>query len=280
MSIASIVIPIRAASRTEDGILRLERLLQTLPDAFEVVVVDDGSHKKAAAAIYDRVSQVPHASYHYLKTRWRSFSLARARNYGTQVSTAKVVLFHDVDFFATPELYLQLAGYIKEVDLANRPEHFFCVPVAFLTEAGTLKYFSTPDDTGWFTDSQKCPDDLVMNVVEGSSCIVANRDALVAIGGHDESFYGHGAEDFELLHRLGELYPIAEKPADYAVNTGSGTITEYRGFRSYFALYGKQCRSQGTVLIHIYHPRRKGWGYYKHKRNFRKLEQLMTGSAG
>jgi predicted glycosyltransferase involved in capsule biosynthesis len=108
--------------------------------------------------------------------------------------------------------------------------------------------------------------------------MVLNKHHLLSIGGHDESYYGHGAEDFELLHRITEEYPISERPIDYSVNTGSGPISSYRGFRAYFALYGEPAVNSETILVHLYHPKRKGWGYYKHRRNFSKLKHLMEKS--
>ena len=109
----------------------------------------------------------------------------------------------------------------------------------------------------------------------GSSCIVMNKSDLLDMGGHDESYDGHGAEDFELLHRLSSRYPIKERPVDYTLNTGSGEIKEYRGFRAYFALYGEQVVEEKVSLVHLYHPTRLVWGYYQHKRNFTKLKELM-----
>jgi predicted glycosyltransferase involved in capsule biosynthesis len=96
------------------------------------------------------------------------------------------------------------------------------------------------------------------------------------MGGHDERFEGHGAEDFELLHRLSRHYPIRkELPRDYSMNTGSGPIKEYRGFRAYFSLYGDSCYREGLCLVHLYHPKRKIFGYYKHRKNFRLLKKIM-----
>lgn len=275
--IASIVIPLRIKSVKEDALNRLKRLLDVIPECFEVIVVDDGSSVKSRKEII-KIAKAASSEYIYLSTRWKSFSLARSRNVGAGSATTDVVIFHDVDFFGSTEIYQRIAAEIISRKLADKPENFFCIPVAFMTEEGTEKYFKgQSNNIDWIYNKKLARKEWVNFVVDGSSCIVTNREDLLEMGGHDETYYGHGAEDFELLHRLGAKFPIAEKPEHYAENMGSGDIKEYKGFRAYFALYGQECRAQGCVLIHIYHPKRRGWGYYKHKRNFKKLRKLMQG---
>jgi predicted glycosyltransferase involved in capsule biosynthesis len=185
-----------------------------------------------------------------------------------------------VDFIGSPLIYKCLSQLISERDVSNQPGNFFCVPVAFLDEQGTQRYLQglkkqTTEEKWPINGNTTELGKGILHFVKGSSCIVLNKRQLIEIGGHDESYDGHGAEDFELLHRLGDLYPINDKPMDYSINTGSGPIQAYRGFRAYFALYGEQAFNAGVVMVHLYHPKRKQWGYYQHRRNFAKLRRLM-----
>lgn len=279
---ASIIIPIRAKSVAQRELHRLERLLLTIPAGYEALIVDDGSPRSVRKWIEAFVGNMatssrPVRSLH-LKTRFQHFSLARARNEGAKAAASPVVAFHDVDFLAAPAVYRRLLSHIESRELASRPEHFFCVPVAFLSDEGTQEFlhaFHQSEEAWCFREKCNLPEHLMHFLVQGSSCIVTNRDDLLAMGGHDEGFKGHGAEDFELLHRLSSRYPIAPRPPEYTRNMGSGVITEYRGFRAYFALYGEECRAQGCTLVHLWHPKRKGFGYYRHKQNFGRLAQVM-----
>lgn len=278
--VASIVVPIRAGNADDPVLKRLERLLGVIPNQFEVIVVDDGSPRGAKAAIRNLTAYRPDVQLISLKTRWKRFSLARARNCGVWAATTDVLVFHDVDFIGSPIIYQRLAREITGRQMYHQAEQFFCVPVAFLTDQSTreyLEHFPTEFNPAlWkFDGLEPKRGDTVLNFVRGSSCIVANRENLISMGGHDESYDGHGAEDFELLHRLSKRFPIADKPADYSLNTGSGVIDGYRGFRAYFALYGDACLQSGCILVHLYHPPRKLWGYYQDKRNFAKLRSLM-----
>lgn len=280
---ASIIIPIRASAVGKRELARLENLLASLPNGYEVIIVDDGSPSEVGRWIDGLVMKShraarPVKSIH-LRTRFKKFSLARARNRGAEASSAPVVLFHDVDFLAATSVYQRLLDHITQQELATKPENFFCVPVAFLTETATqhfMQAYQQGNEAWCFRDRAKLPEENLHFLVQGSSCIVMNREDLLSIGGHDEGFKGHGAEDFELLHRLSCRFPIAEKPPEYERNMGSGTVNEYRGFRAYFSLYGEHCRQAGCTLVHLWHPKRKGFGYYRHKKNFRRLYQVMS----
>lgn len=279
---ASIIVPLRAQDIEQREIQRLNRLLDTLPSGYESVIVDDGSEPTVRRHIRHIVNQRAERGQAiqgvYLRTRHRRFSLARARNRGAYVANSPVVIFHDVDFLAISDVYHRLLDHIEAVELASRPEHFFCVPVAFLTQDGTqhfLQHFEASSEAWCFRQRHTHPHERMNFLVQGSSCIVTNRARLMAMGGHDEGFKGHGAEDFELLHRLSTLYPIAPRPPEYTRNMGSGPITEYRGFRAYFALYGEECRQGGCTLVHLWHPKRTEKGYYRHKQNFKRLQELM-----
>lgn len=283
-NIASIVIPIRAHKVTDNSLQRLQRLLKTIPAMFEIIVVDDGSPATVSEHLKAITEQRDNTLFHRLNTRWRRFSLARSRNQGARMANTPVVIFHDVDFIGMPAIYERIADEIQRRKLSQHPERFFCIPIGFLTLEATEHFLQDlPDNNNiekWsYALATPAASHLLQHFVKGSSCIVMNRNDLLATGGHDESYDGHGAEDFELLHRLGERYPIREKPQDYSLNTGSGTIKYYRGFRAYFALYGEQVLDHGITLVHLYHPKRKGWGYYQHKRNFAKLKRLMENEG-
>jgi len=283
ITVATIIVPIRVNHQAREALLRLQRLLSLIPDCFEVVVVDDGSTKRSQKEICDLTIARPNSQYLYLSTQKRRFSLARARNSGARQATAEIILFHDLDFLGTGETYLQIADMIRDTLTPDKKQHFFCIPVAFLTELGTKSYIqylqSSPQSTNWAFYQLAEQEDGVKFLVQGSSSIVVYKTYFLEIGGHDESYDGHGAEDFELLHRLSSNYLIANRPVDYSVNTGSGKITEYRGFRAFFALYGERCAKSGCILVHLYHPKRKESGYYQHKRNFAKLRSLMLDST-
>jgi predicted glycosyltransferase involved in capsule biosynthesis len=283
----SIIIPIRSKKILDENLTRLKRILSVVPHDFEIVVIDDGSSKKVSQYLKELSFGGFGGSgfrYIYLATRWRRFSLARARNAGAREASSDVIFFHDVDFLGSQQVYNSIIQEIETQNIIARPDVFFCVPVGFLTTEGSAIYLedmkNNHNDDFWsLKNYSKDSCEYLKFLVLGSSGIVCNRQHFLKIGGHDERYDGHGAEDFELLHRLSNIYPIAQKPIDYSVNMGSGTIKEYKGFRAYFALYGQSCKNKGIALVHLYHPKRKTWGYYQSRRNFEMLKSLMENGS-
>jgi len=282
--VATIIIPVRVAGEVREPLKRLRRLLHLIPFSFEIIVVDDGSTPSGSALIRKCVNAYPRSQYFYLPTGDLRFSLARARNYGAKYATADIVVFHDLDFLGTYRTYLDIIDRIHQMALAEDFRKFFCIPVAFLTNVGTRQYMRffqkqpNAQNPEFFRQTEH--DHFLKFLVLGSSCIVVFKNHFLEMGGHDETYDGHGAEDFELLHRLSKIYPIAPRPPGYEINMGSGAIKEYRGFRAYFALYGKDCEMHNCVLVHLYHPKRLDTGYYQHERNFAKLKSLMISDNG
>jgi predicted glycosyltransferase involved in capsule biosynthesis len=122
----------------------------------------------------------------------------------------------------------------------------------FLTENGTedtlsSSHYSECSENSYIHrkiyESHK---DFVEFPAYGSSAMVVNKHHYLAIGGHSREFYGHGAEDYDVLHRLSSYYSKGPKTADYYNNTKSNSIDNYHGFRAYFALYGIDVFNRGS----------------------------------
>ena len=88
-----------------------------------------------------------------------------------------------------------------------------------------------------------------------TSLIVLKKEYFYKIGKFDESFYGHGGEDFEFLHRLVSFNPHCIKNKDYYINEVSQFPAQYKGFRNYMAYYSLEYFFSDLLLIHRWHPR-------------------------
>jgi hypothetical protein len=197
-------------------------------------------------------------------------------------ASAPTIVFHDLDFIAPKGIYEAIAAEVRERNLAMDFRRFFCVPVAFLTSGATRDYLS-----GW--RSQGDVDHhhefgsraaagagvTAMSIAYGSSCMVLNREHYLAIGGHDEAFWGHGAEDYEFLHRLSSYVPRGPKPPCYYTDFRDNSIRRYRGFRATFALHGIDVFQKGIFVVHLDHPSRPFKGYVQRRRNSRLLRRRM-----
>jgi predicted glycosyltransferase involved in capsule biosynthesis len=284
----SAVVPLRLGRRPRRGWLRLARLLDTLPAEITTVLVDDTGDATIAARTRDMVESRPGALYvAHPATAAGPFAIGRLRDAGAAAAPDGLVLFHDLDFAAPMVIYRKLLAEIARAGLDRDASAVRCVPVFFLTTLGTSVYRRAPERVYRILIRRKADraHGLVDRLVLGSSAILVHRSQLLAIGGHDPGFAGHGAEDFELMHRLSRRHPLGPRPPRYHVNFGSRSASP-DGFRAYFARYGRPLLDRDIALVHQWHPRRTDDPrYYAARReNFERLERVLLagtdGSAG
>jgi predicted glycosyltransferase involved in capsule biosynthesis len=275
----TLVIPIRLTGATHEGALRLARICDAVPrDLFDILISDYGTAPEhrlpLEAAEREGAEVVRHPAPHKL------FSIGRARDFGVQMSRSRVIVFNDIDFLGTEAMYRAIHAEAVRRDLGDNLLDFFCVPVLFLTEAGTRDWLAAADGDKPFSrdlsvDALEADRGRIQSVAYGSSAMVINRHHYLTLGGHDPRFTGHGAEDYDLLHRLAALAPKGPRPHDYYTDYKDNNVRRYWGFRPLFALYGLDLLPRGIHLVHLWHPRRKERGYFRPGRNFRLLGRVM-----
>lgn len=275
----SLIIPIRLTATTFEAALRLERLMATVPaDLFEIVIADygtdDAHHGPLLKAQAAGARLVRHPAPEPL------FSIGKARDFGVRMAGCPVIMFNDIDFLTTEQGYRNIHAHVLDQRIDRQRYAFFCVPVHFLTESGTATWladFAHDRDrfVGLSIEDCETRGDEIQSTAFGSSAMVVNRDHYLSIGGHDPEFRGHGAEDYEFLHRLATLCPIAPWPHDYLRDTRLNSVRAYWGFRALYAIYGLTAFSAGLSMVHLHHPRRAERGYFRARANFAVLRKAV-----
>jgi len=275
-----VIVPLRLSRWGERSRRRLARLLRHLPAELPAIVADDTADVRLVARTRRLVEARPGTRHlHCPATAEAPFSIGRLRDAGAAWAADGLLLFHDVDFAAPAVAYRRLVDHVARSGLDARAEVVRCVPVFFLTPLGTATHRVAPGRS-WRALAEHGAGRrraLVDRLVLGSSAILVQRRQLLAVGGHDEGFVGHGAEDFDLLHRLSACDPRGPRPPRYHVDFGSRAQVD-DGFRAYFARYGQPLLDSGLALVHQWHPRRKADPrYYAARRaNFERLERLLA----
>lgn len=275
----TLIIPIRLTGATYEGDERLARICDTVPaDLYEILISDYGTpreHRGILDSLEARgVRVVRHPSPHPL------FSIGQARDFGVQMARSPVIIFNDIDFLGTEAMYRAIHAEAARRGMAANLFDFFCVPVLFLTEPGTAAWLAAGEGEKPFAGSLsvealEADRERIQSVAYGSSAMVVNRHHYLSLGGHDPRFTGHGAEDYDLLHRLAALAPKGPRPHDYFTDYKDNNVRHYWGFRPFFALYGLDLLPRGVHLVHLWHPRRMEKGYFRPGRNFRLLKRIM-----
>jgi predicted glycosyltransferase involved in capsule biosynthesis len=277
----TVIVPLRLPPKPRPALRRLARLLGSLPPDWGVIVVDDTADLARRTAVAELVSGRPRARHlPHPETAADPFSIGRLRDAGAEAAPPGLVMFHDVDFFAPPGVYRRLERILARAELMAAPGAFVCVPVAFLTRVGSRLVGLAPDRL-WPALARRSGvrTGLVDRLTAASSAMVMDRATLLLAGGHDRRFVGHGAEDFELMHRLATLRPLGPRPANYSTDFGSRGQGE-DGFRAYFARAAASPLAEGLHLAHEWHPpRREDVRYYAARRaNFSALAKELGGT--
>lgn len=191
---------------------QLDRLLAGLdrqslpPQAFELVVADDGSR---------RPPTIGHRAYPTRVVRQpdEGFRLAQARNLGAAATTGRVIAFLDQDCIPTPD-YLRLVaaaavtsswslvvGHRLHARLDGWPHR---AVVEWLAGEGPPP--PALPEPRWLLDGYvrsaalTRPDDHAYQLVIGAA-LSLHRDLFTHLGGFDPTFRAYGGEDWELGHR-------------------------------------------------------------------------------
>jgi hypothetical protein len=157
----------------------------------EIVVVDDGSTDPTTISAFDALSGV-------VKVRQRNAGLPAARNAAIAVGRGRYIVPLDADDELPP-------GFLRHgVNALNRHPELAYVE-GYLHNTGLLDHVQVP--LGFAGDVS-----LIVNT-HGRATGVYRRDALLTVGGYDESLPGY--EDWDLHIRLhtaglpGDVAPIA-----------------------------------------------------------------------
>jgi predicted glycosyltransferase involved in capsule biosynthesis len=279
MTKITLIIPLRLTAETYEGELRLRRLVAAIPrDLFDILIADYGTSEAHAKPL--RLIEASGVEVVRHPRPERLFSIGKVRDFGAVMARNPVIMFNDVDFYGSPDMYRAIHAEAMRRDLPRNRFDFFTVPVLFLTEAGVDSWFSDMT-AGLPFIKESTPDwlesqiDLVQSTAFGSSAMVVNRDHYLSLGGHAPEFSGHGAEDYDILHRLAALAPKGPRPHAYLTDFKDNGVSNYGGFRAFFALYGLEPFARGVHLVHLWHPRRREKGYFRPGPNFRLLRRLM-----
>jgi len=246
---------------------RLAALRQHYRELPSTLVVDFGSSEPYGAQLAALCAE--HGLRYLREEDAGTYSAARARNLGARAARTPLLFFCDVDCFGEADLFERLIAHANRIDMASYLEQVVNLPAYSLGAQETREIWSAPAPVRgellarrMLRKTYDAFDPAAYSYVDpASNFFMIRRDFFELVGGYDESFRGHGSEDFEFFLRLAhytEQFPLpAELERDLYSPTNPAFFEQklYRGFRRYMELMAFQAECAGLRIAHLHHAR-------------------------
>lgn len=257
-SMLTVIIPLRAGENRIDILARLDYPLEDsiIPSGVTFLVVDDGSPQVVARQIQQKCQE---NGFGYLRTetQFDPFSIARSRNFGAMHAISDFILFQDIDLVPYPGFYRDALNEIRIQGLERNSELFVMFGVVYLSETATEEFFQTAPELRKETFLHRAhlgDRDAVVKMSTGTSVTIFNREYYLSRGGNSEDFYEWGFEDLEFVCRCLQRAAVFPLPDDFLAHYRNfENITEYKGWKAPYRLFGDMTFLKGKVLFHAWH---------------------------
>ena len=243
----------------------------------ELIIVDFGSPSVVSKAIKERCNTTG-VRYENMSMGHLPFSAGRCRNHGAQIAKGEYILFQDVDLFGSENTFRKI---LEKISHKNR---FFnemeMIPCFYLTEQASHSYLKLDEgerDDYIYSSYLSGDKEVIKLTAPATSCLLLNRFFYLTHGGIREEFFGHGYEDFELINRLGFHSKKFFRSHAYHSHEFKYDSLEYKGYRTYFSMFGRRNLEERLFFVHLYHEPAKDFGYAKSSaRNKAIFENCLT----
>lgn len=202
-------------------------------------------------------------------------SLLRNRAVDT-VSTEFITLL-DVDIW--PDFSI-IAKY--KCDIAQKKWPFYFLPCMYLTARGTndlCKGRITPEilKEKYFAFSRK----EFLHLANPSSITIMRTQDYEEIGGFDESYSGHGYEDFDFMMRLAKRHGMLRPCKDMMTNKSARSPLFTSGFRRALGRLSIDALLEKDFVFHLYHDRPSAASYNEHRKtNYSRFTETHNDDWG
>ncbi|SPA42558.1 conserved protein of unknown function [Cupriavidus taiwanensis] len=261
----TIITPFYTRNREDYLYERVRRFIRHEPivEGLQRLIVDFGSPAHIVDELAELCSQVS-IKFLALNRRGEPFSIGACRNAGVRVAETEFISFQDVDLTAPPSVYRRLLENLRAAP--SYFNHLESIPCLYLTEVGTSEYVVMEPESAKTTFQQyfvESDSDRIQMYAPATSAIVARRAFYLAMGGVRQEFFGHGYEDFEMMNRLAWKSRRFIRSHDYYSHDYKYGSLEYKGYRTFFSLFGRQNMASGLFFSHLHHPTPPVVGYSK-----------------
>ncbi|MBK4215822.1 glycosyltransferase [Paracoccus caeni] len=244
--------------------------LRIIPDIYtslpNVLIVDFGSELSFSEEI-EQICGKNSFQYHFVNDK-DTFSAAKARNIGASLAKTELIFFSDIDFFFQSDFFENVARHASDLAAKSNIDMLLMCSAVHVSAQETKKYVKLAtlqerstllSQVGHKSIYEKFGKS-VQYVAPYSNVFLINKTLFSLSGGYDETFRGHGSEDFEFITRL-NLYtghfPMPERTIDDVdgpLKADFFKAKKYTGFRALNTAIALPGQMLSLKAFHLYHP--------------------------
>lgn len=263
------IIPIDLKRRSKDLIKKAIALAEVAQkNKINTVFGHNNRGTRYDIDLIEKLKKYPYAKINSADNISDNINSSLLRNLAFELVDTEYVVLLDVDIYPDFEIFIKYKEKIKQ---SIKP--FYVLPCLYLTEYGTklLKRNKISVDglkNKFFAFSRK----EFLHLASPSSITILKTEDYKSINGFDESYRGHGYEDFDFLVRLYELHGLLKKPSDFLIDKSARSPLFAVGFRRYL---GEECLEvllEKDMAFHLHHEKDNRESYYiARQENYKKF---------
>lgn len=183
--------------------------------------------------------------------------LSKLRNIALAQVTTPYVLFLDVDIVADAEQIQQALTAVRQ-----SPKQICMYPCLYLSAKGNRQLSKHPVSVfrQYYYQFKR---EWILHLAFPSSIIICDLKSVHAIQGFDESYKGHGYEDFDFMLRLFKHKELIEYTEQILIDEPYMAPMMATGFRALLSKAQLEQLLQPIYFVHLYHSKDKQENYYQ-----------------
>lgn len=213
---------------------------------------------KVEISLKDQLLGYPGSTIVSTKTAGKEVNTSALRNAAFSAVSTDYTLLLDVDIWPDFDLILR---HLNKVRNLERP--FSILPCLYLTQTGSDhlvrgKLSVEALKQRFFRFSRK----EFLHLASPSSVTVLKSSDYRELSGFDETFTGHGYEDFDFLMRLAGHYQLLSPMSDILLDRPARSPLFAVGFRRYLGQLCLDALMDKEMVFHLFHAKPKISKYY------------------
>lgn len=260
----SIVIPVDLHRRSWDIYKRIKAFVNHFSGSGINIILGCNNQPTFWIKLVQNLIQ-PHTNFKLCLVEAEACSLAKLRNTALASVQTKFVLFLDIDIY--PDLSTIELAYKKAL---NNPIHLEMFPCLYLSQKGSKKINSWRINK--FIDSYyDFRRDLIQHLAFPSSIILTDLYSVQEIQGFDETYIGHGYEDFDFMLRLFKHKSLIKYTQDILIDEPYLAPLMSVGLRAVLIKPFLENLLIPYYFVHVFHKKDKTEDYYQKREINKKI---------